>query len=162
MRGEQGREGLNGLRASSCLRVGKRLLGGNSRVTVADLVRWGDWRGFSPSAAPSVLGLSPYRGGLPHQESMPRYVTQSLWVQIPASPLTGWESLGKVFNLCALQITQSTSLLRWVQGVNERKHGNCLPHRMHLESCHCSTMYLTHRLSVPQQAQEGGPIGPIW
>lgn len=53
MRGEQGREGSKGLRASFCLRValvaayGEGSLGGDCSVALADLVRWGD-RGASP------------------------------------------------------------------------------------------------------------------
>ena len=48
------------------------------RVALVGLVRWGDWRGFSPLAAPSVLGLSPYREGwrvLHCQGRVPGYVT---------------------------------------------------------------------------------------
>lgn len=50
MRGEHGREGSKGLRASFCLRVGScgsLSLGGDCSVALADLVRWGDW-GASP------------------------------------------------------------------------------------------------------------------
>lgn len=49
MRGEQGREVSDVLRASFCLRVGscgslwEGSLGGDSSVAIADLVRWGDW-----------------------------------------------------------------------------------------------------------------------
>lgn len=41
------------------------------------------------------LGLSPYRHGQHYQVSMPAYVTQSLWFQIPALPLAGWRVWAK-------------------------------------------------------------------
>lgn len=77
------------------------------RVAIVDLGRWGDSRGFSPLAAPSVLG------SLQTCAVSPRECT---WVcgmvTMGSSSLTGWESLGKTFNLCEMEITQGTSLIQ--------------------------------------------------
>lgn len=65
-----------------------------------------------------------------------------------------------------METTQSTSLIASVQEVNEKKHINYLPHRLHSKSCHHYALYPAYCYSIPQ-AQKGilrAPLveGEIW